>query len=142
MKVIIVLLVLVAVGWLVVFYGGGYGSFDPSEQGRQAKASIGPGMSPAQVFDACGDPHRIRTIRREIKKIGGQEIEQFVAGPEANTTRERVGERVQAGDFPYGFVIPYRFSDSVAFAVHFDSTGTVESVEDLTTMADLLQYKD
>jgi len=142
MKAIIVLLVLVAIGGVAVFYGGGYGSFDASEQGRQAKAAIGPGMSHTQVFDVCGEPRKIRQIRREVKKIGGQEVEDFVPGPEVKTTGQRVGERITAGDFPHGFVIPYRFSDSVAFAVYFDSTGTVVHVEDLVTMADLLQYKD
>lgn len=142
MKLVLGLLVLVGLGWVVLYYGGGYGSFDPSEQGRQAKAAIGPGMSHTQVFDICGNPRRVRKIRREVKNVGGQKIEMLVPGPPADTTRERIDERVKSGEFPLGFVIPYRYSDSVAFAVHFDSTGTVEHVEDLATMATLLQYDD
>jgi len=142
MKVIIVLLALVGVGWLAVYYGGGYGSFDPSEQGRQAKAAVAPGMTHTQAFDACGEPRKVRRINRVVKKVAGRELVSYVPGPEAKTTRQRIGERIKAGDFPDGFVIPYRFSDSVAFAVKFDSQGIVESVYDLGTMADLLQYKD
>ena len=142
MKAIIVLLALVGAGWLALYFGGSYGSFDASEQGRQAKAAVAPGMTHTQAFDICGDPRNVRSIRREVNKRGGEELEFFVPGPKVKTTRERLAERVKDGDFPYGFVVPYRFSDSVAFAVHFDGTGAVEYVEDLATMADLLQYKD
>ncbi len=142
MKVIIVLLALVAACWAAVYFGGSYGSFDPSEQGRQAKAALAVGMQHSKAFDVCGDPRKVRKIRRQVREFQGEEIETFIPGPVVKTTRERVAERVKSGDFPHGFVIPYRFSESVAFAVHFDSTGTVEYVEDLATMADLLQYKD
>ena len=142
MKVIIVLLALVGACWAAVYFGGSYGSFDPSEQGRQAKAALAVGMTQGKAFDVCGDPRKVRKIRRQVKKHRGEEIETFVPGAEVKTTRERIAERVKAGEFPHGFVVPYRFSESVAFAVHFDSTGTVEYVEDLATMADLLQYKD
>jgi len=142
MKFMLGLLLLVGIGWATVYYAGGYGSFDPNKQGQQARAAVSPGMTHTKAFDACGDPHRVQKIRREVEKVGGEEIEIFVPGPPADTTRERINERIANGDFPYGFVIPYRFSQSVAFAIHFDEAGIVTQIEDLATMANLLQYKD
>jgi len=142
MKVIFVLLALVGAGWLAVYYGGGYGSFDPSDQGRKARAAVAPGMSHTQAFDACGDPRKVRKIRRVVERVDGREVVTFRPGPEVETTRERLEQRIKEDAFPHGFVVGYRYSESVAFAVHFDKDGTVEYVEDLRTMADLLQYNE
>lgn len=142
MKFILVLLLLVGVGWGILYFTGGYGSFDPSEQGRKARAALAPGITHTRAFDLCGDPRKVQKIRRHVERVHGEEIVTYVPGPPANTSRERIDERVKAGGFPHGFVIPYRYSESVAFAVRFDELGIVEGVQDLVTMADLLQYKD
>ena len=42
MKVLLVLVLIGLVAGLAVYYGGGIASFDPSEQGRQAKAAANP----------------------------------------------------------------------------------------------------
>ena len=60
MKGLMILLVLgVGVGAAVYFYGG-VADFDPSEQGRQAKAAIKPGMTWKKVIDVARKPREYR----------------------------------------------------------------------------------
>ena len=43
MRAILGLLIAVGIGWVVIYYAGGYSSFDPTEQGRKAQAAVQPG---------------------------------------------------------------------------------------------------
>jgi len=53
--------------------------------------------------------------------------------------RDEVSQAVQAGSWPDGFELSYRFSESEAFAVVFDRGGKVVAIQDDLTMGDLLQ---
>ncbi|HSW47124.1 MAG TPA: hypothetical protein VLM89_16290 [Phycisphaerae bacterium] len=141
MKAIITLIALLAVVLAVVYFRGGYQSFDPAEQGNKAKAAIKPGMTWKQVIDAAGTGGKYRSIMKKVERTGGQEYTTTVLGPHVELKPDRVAAHVAAGDIPDGFIFEYRFSQSVAFAVIFDGAGIVDEVRDLTTMADLLGTK-
>ena len=142
MKAVAILLLLIAIGGVALIYGGGFASFDPTQQGLDAKANITPGMTWTKVIDVAGEPGKFSRILRKTEKIGGQEIEAFRPEPESKFTREKVATAIDEGTVPWGFLVYYNFSQSVAFAVTFDDTGIVTGLHDLTTMADLLQMND
>lgn len=139
MKAIIVLVVLLGLGVAGVYFLGGYGSFDPDEQGNKAKAAITTGMSWKKVLDITGksDP-RYRAISM-IKDKDGNEYPK--PGPEVNLDRTKLASRVKNGEVRGGFIFVYRYSEKVAFEVTFDSSGNVTSVDDIATMADLLHTR-
>lgn len=142
MKVIFVLFVLVAVGWVGVYYVGGYASFDPSEQARLARDAVTPGMTFQEVCEAAGVPRKFQVIRREVHRVGGVEIVEFKPFAESKTSRENIESRIADGTVPDGFQTTYRYSQSVAFTVKYDGQGTVVDVFDEYTMTDLLQTRD
>ena len=138
MKVILVLVVLIGVGGYLLYDFGGYGSFDPSQQGRDAKAAIKPGMSWSKVVDAAGEPREYRVVIEKRATIGGVEEITYKPGPANKFSRDIVTDRVATSDLPHGFIFEYVFSQSVAFAVTFNDLGNVVGVRDMGTMADLL----
>lgn len=142
MKLIIGLLVLVGIGWAVMYYAGGYNTFDASDQGIKAKAAITPGMTWKKAFDVTDDPKKWQVIQREVSTLGGQQIETFKPGPQAPFTRENLEKRLQENSIPHGFQCTFAYSDSVAFTIVFDGFGDVDHVEDAVTMTDMLQMKD
>ena len=139
MKVIVVLVLLVAGACLALYYLGGAATFDPSQQGRDAKAAIKAGMTLKKVIAVAGEPAKYRVINRQVKNSGGQEIEFFKPGAINPFDGDRVAGRIAANDLPHGFILNYTFSDTVSFAVTFDGTGTVVDVQDTTTIADVFQ---
>jgi hypothetical protein len=141
MKVIVGLIFLVAVGCYLVYDRGGYGSFDPTEQGRKVKAGITPGMAYGAVFDLAGDPTRFRIINRKVETVRGEEVVTFVPGPEVKTDRGRIKARVEENSLEHGFVCTYIFSHQAAFHIVFDGAGDVKDVTDAMTMADLLDTR-
>ncbi len=141
MKVIVILLVLIVLGWLALYNRGGYATFDPTEQGRKVKAAINPGMPYEQVFDLAGDPKKFRIINRKVEKIAGEEVEVFVPSAEVSTDRARIKARVNDKSLPHGFVVTYNYSAQAAFNVFFDGVGGVAEVTDAVTMADLLDTR-
>jgi|CXWL01.1.fsa_nt_gi hypothetical protein len=142
MKVVLGLLVLVAVGWAGMYFFGGYGSFDATAQGKDNKTKIGPGMSHTQVFAITDNPRKYRIINRHVKRIGGEEVESFDPSNEVDFDRARIDQRILDGSLPHGFCCTFRYSDSMAFTVYFDGTGTVKGVTDAMTMADLLDQRE
>ena len=142
-KVIIVVLVLAGGALLVAYYAGGIGSFDPTEQGREAKAAISLGMSWTKVIDVAGEPQHYRIFRKVSKKgPGGQDVETIKPGGELKFDRPLVQQDITNKQMPDGFIFEYFFSQQVAFQVWFDGTGLVTAVENVQTMADLLQTRD
>lgn len=141
MKTILVLLSLCGLGWAAVYFYGGYASFDPTEQGREALAKLSPGMTFAQVCDAAGEPKKFQVMVLESERIGGEVYEHIVPGPESRTTRENIGARILAGNMPHGFQTTYFFSHQVAFTVVYDLQGTVIDIFDAPTAADLFQTR-
>lgn len=141
MKAITILAFIGLAVWGAVHFIQSAASYDPNAQGAAAKAAIAPGMAWKKVIAAAGEPKHYAVIDRKVQNIAGQQIESFKPGAKNPFSTDVVADRVQDVSMPHGFVFEYRFSQSIAFAVHFDSLGTVTSVQDLMTMADLLQTK-
>jgi hypothetical protein len=136
MKVIVWLLVLVGAGWAGVYYLGGYGSFDPSEQGRQNREKIQAGMPYTQVFDEItGNPRKYRIIN--MRKEHG--VEYLAPSAEVNFDRARVDDHMRDNTLPHGFTATFTYSSSEAFTVTFDGKGNLVSLSDAMTSADMFQ---
>lgn len=142
MKAVLIVFAVFGAGWVAAYYLGGYGNFDPSAQGRQARAAITPGMTWEQVFDLTSDPKRYQIINRKVERRGAEEVVYFKRSSPVKFERERLVGHMANNTLPDGFACTFNYSNSVAFSVVFDGTGTVMGVEDATTMADWLQYKD
>ena len=138
MKVIIIVLVLLAAGLGILYFRGGYHSFDPTAEGNKAKAAIKPGMTWKQVLDVAGKGGKYRHISRTVQRIKGEDVERTVVGTPVELKPDLLAARLAANQAPEGFVIEYYFSAQVAFEVVFDSTGLVNEVNDVMTTADLL----
>jgi hypothetical protein len=139
MKLVVGFLVILIAGGALLYYGGGYKSFNPTEIGEKARAAIVPGMSWSKVIDAAGDPKEYRVMVKQVRETDGQPTGFLEPSSRNPFDRKRFEERQKTGGLPDGFQFPYSFSNSVAFQVTFDGMGNVSSVDDLTTMADLLQ---
>ena len=136
MKSFLGLIVLLALGCGAVYYFGGYGSWDPSEQGQQKRAQIQPGMSCAKIFDEItGNPRKYRIIN--MRKEHGHEM--LVPSAEVNFDRARVDDHIRNNGLPYGFTATFVYSQAEAFTMTFDSKGNIVALEDAVTMADVLQ---
>ncbi len=146
---VVILLAAVILGGVYLFLG--YKSFDPSKQGREAKAAIKPGMTWHEVLRITGDGAKYQHISKQREKsvgsmtqvVGSDTEEGFVlvAEPKAPFDRAQLDARLANGEEPYGFILSYLYSNAVAFAIRFDQTGVVTDVRDEATMADLLQLK-
>lgn len=141
MKAIIVLMLAIGLVIAGVYFFGGYQSFDPDKQGRDAKATIKPGMTWTQVIGIAGENPKLQTISLSKRKVGKRTIEELMIGPKVEFNRAKVSRRLTNGEYPQGFILSYMFSEQVAFAVEFDSKGVVVDVSDETTIADLLQSR-
>jgi hypothetical protein len=142
MKAAIVLIVLVIVGGVVLYYVGGYSSFDPTQRGRDAKAAIAVGMPWTQVLNAAGDPRQYAPIapHRERNAAGTWENE-LRPGPPIDFNRVRFEQRMANNELPDGFVLMYYFSPQAAFTVEFDKNGAAVGIADQATIADLLDSR-
>ena len=138
MKATLGILVVIAMGWLAVYLFGGYASFNPSEEGRKAKAALRPGMSFNEACKLTGGPRKFRIINRKVQRINGAEVVDLVPAPPVKCTQDRINQRLAEGSLPYGFICTFTFSVDVAFGVQYDDTGTVVEVFDLTTVANWL----
>lgn len=141
MKAIITLLVLggLVLGGIYMF--GGYRDFDPDKQGNEARAAIKPGMSLHQVVLKAGSNPRYQAINRMETKRGGHTVSEVRIGSPVAFDEKKVEQRIKDKMVPEGFVLTYNYSERVAFAVQFDGEGKVTDINDVTTMADLLQTR-
>ncbi len=139
MKAMIWILVLAGAGIGAAYYFGGLGNFDPTQQGKDARAKLAPGMTLKQVLDVAGENYKYQQINMMPQMIGGKKIEMPSTGTAVSLERDALEKKVAAGGVPNGFVLNYTFSAQQAFNVHFDSTGKVDSIEDAFTEADLYQ---
>ncbi|HPD29645.1 MAG TPA: hypothetical protein PLL20_06600 [Phycisphaerae bacterium] len=142
MKAVLVLIVLAVVVIGLVYKFGGYASFDPTAQGREAKGKIQPGMTVKQVVDIAGPNGKFHNISVLKQKIRGQDVVKTVRGPAMSLNPDQLNARIQRNELPNGFTIEYVFSQQAAFEVIFDSTGKVTGIENVTTMADLLNSRE
>jgi hypothetical protein len=142
MKAIIVLVGLIGLGIVGMYYFGGYSSFDPDQQGRDAKAAITPGMTWTQVIAAAGENPKLHTISIHTREIAGQKIQERQVGPAVQFSKAKVASAVNSGRYGNGFILSYHFSQQVAFDVTFNAAGIVIDIEDAATIADLLQTRE
>lgn len=140
MKAVFGLILIIAAVGVGFYFFGGYSTLDPNKQGADAKAAIKPGMTLAQVLDVAA-PNEYRQVTLQKQKVPGskQEIVTPMMAAPVKFVRKRVEDRVKNGDMPDGFVLPYKFSNSIEFEVWFDKSGVVTEVRDVQTMADLLK---
>jgi hypothetical protein len=143
MKPIIWLLVLggVALGGMYLF--GGYKDFDPEKQGREAKAAVKPGMTLAQVVDVAGKNPKIQPINafpRGTDDEDGETFNELRPGTPVPFDYEKTSANLKKNGYPNGFILNYKYTEALAFDVHFDSTGKVTHVSDAVTMGTLLGY--
>ncbi len=128
MKIAFGLILMVGVGLFVLYQWGGYGTLDPTQQGRDAQAAITPGMTVEKVFDAIGAPRRFSVVNLKKVKRNGQEVEELVPAPRAKFDRDRFDTNRANGDYPHGFQFEYRHSPASQFQVTFDAAGVVTNV--------------
>lgn len=131
---------LVLVGGIVlsVVYVSSIKTFDPTDQGKKAKAALAPGMTWNAVIANAGKPGKYRTMMRVKERIAGDEVEIIKPGAQLSFDQSLFESDFKAKNMPDGFIFEYVFSHQAAFAVSFDSGGRSTSIEDLRTMADLL----
>ncbi len=140
MKALMVAVFMGALLLAAAYYLCGFHTFDATQQGKDARASIGPGMTWEQVFDLIGDPREYQPIMKTTKRFGPDSYDIFKPGPRNKFSRKGVSARLEEDSLPNGFLCTFTYSSSEAFTIHFDGTGTVTGVADAITMADLLQY--
>jgi hypothetical protein len=141
-KAMVAVMVVAGAALGLVYFAGGFRSFDPTKQGRKAKAAITPGMTWTQVAQVAGDPKHYRVLAKVKKKSGGDVVEVIEPGFPMEFDRKTLAAEISANRVPNGFVFAYMFSQQAAFSVTFDGTGCVVGVEDIQTMADLLGTRD
>ena len=132
MKAVIVLVILAGVA-VVVMYLAGFsngGSFDPTEQGREARAAVEECASWTAVLDRVGEPRNWRDSTSNFDFLYTERFDE--------TTRDFIAEQLEKNGFPYGFSFFYRFSDAVTFAVNFNRKGELSNVQDKEGKGDLM----
>lgn len=141
-KVIVGIMFVVGVVIVGAYYFGGVGSFDPTAQGRKAKAAITPGLTWTQVVSAAGAPRKYQVMQKVKDTMFGQEVETLKPGPVFNFDAVELTRAVNGGDVADGFIFRYMFSSQAAFQVFFDGQGLVLDVEDVPTVANLLDTRE
>jgi hypothetical protein len=141
MKAMFILVAVIAVAGLAVYQYGGVGDFDPTKQGEEARSKIQAGKTWQQVVDDAGEPNYFRSMVIKTRRTPSGPVESIVPGGQNKYNASIFGKRATGEGFPNGFLFEYRFSERVAFAVHFDATGAVTGTSDLTTTADLLDQR-
>ena len=142
MKALVILLLLIAAGGATAWYISTYEEFDPTQQGQEAREAISPGMTWREVIEATTEPKKYCRLIKKEEEIAGEIIEMINPGKPINFTFDRFAERFEKGELPEGFVFRYFYSAKEAFAVIFDSPGTVVRVQKMATGRSLLQLDD
>jgi hypothetical protein len=91
------------------------------------------------VLDIAGRNPNYQHINMMPQQFGNRTVEVETPGTPADFNRKRLEERLAKNQAPHGFILQYRFSEATAFAVRFDGAGNVVDIEEMITMADLLQ---
>lgn len=130
MKFALLLICLIALGGFLMFQYGGYATFDPEQQAKDARAAVTPGMAWTKVVDAIGEPDKYYVHLKEKVGRGTNAFEMIKIGPGVKFRREALAQRVNEGSLPVGFRFNYRFTTATAFSIVFDGTGTVTHLED------------
>jgi hypothetical protein len=132
MKGIIIVLLLIVAGIAVFYYASSSTDegFDPTQQGREARAAVEVGASWTEVIAQAGQPRKWRDATSDFD---------FVYTDEFNEdARAQIAQQLEKGELTYGFSFLYRFSDVVTFAVNFNNKGKVINIQDKESKADLM----
>ncbi len=136
MKAAVGMLVLAVGGIAAFYYFGGYGSFDPTAQGKEALQKIEDAMKKGaitykDVIKIAGNPQSYRYYQE--KQAGGEKM--VVPGPELqNFDRATLDADFKDKKTRLGFDFMYTFSGSMRFVVQMDGTGRVGGVAEDETM--------
>lgn len=133
MKAVIGLIVVAGAVFLVLYFTGSSvkQDFDPTQQGKEARAAIKEGASWTEVTDLAGEPRKWKEGASAFDFVTG--YDRFDA-----KTPDEIRDRLEKGDLRLGFCFLYRFSDAATFAVNFDKNGNVMNIQDKEGKADLL----
>jgi len=142
MKAIVIILVVLGLGLGLVYFYGGYESFDPAQKGKDARAAIQPGMSWEKVIEIAGESPKFCYINRQVDMVGGTPTETLKPSSPSPFERKRLERHLANNELKDGFILQYKFTETVAFEVVFDDTGTVTGVQNMMTIADLLGTKE
>ena len=133
MKLVILLVVLGGGIFLYLYFTGSTikEDFDPTQQGKQARAAIKEGASWTEVIDVAGEPRKWKE---------GDSAFEFVTGYDSfdSKTGDQIRQQLEKGELRLGFCFLYRFSDAATFAVNFDKNGQVMNLQDKESKSDLL----
>lgn len=136
----IVILLIVAIGGLVIFYyAGGYGSHDPTQQGKDALAAIEAAIQKGpttwkDVIRIARDPQEVRYV--VIRERNGEKIPEL-GGRNDNFDSQLMADDIRNNVAQHGFQFTYRYSGSMWFTVDFDGKGNAESASAQMTPANL-----
>lgn len=125
MKGLITVVVLIAVAaFALVKLKGSYegGSFNPTEQGRETRATVEKCATWTEVLERAGEPTGWRDATSDFDFNYRDKF--------AETTRDTIAGLIKDNKVSYGFSFLYRFSDAVTFAVNFDHTGAMMNIQD------------
>jgi hypothetical protein len=136
--------IMIAIGGLAIagfYFFGGYRDLDPSEQGRQAKAAIKPGMSWKKVIDAAGEPQSSQVFYRKAIEVNGEMQDEVRLAPRHVFDLAEHNRLDQKGELTDGFIFRYDISPDCSFEVAFDEQGDVIDVSDAITISDVYSGK-
>ncbi len=137
-KVIVGLIVIGGIALALVYYAGGVSTFDPTQQGLDAKAKMKVGMSWTKIVDiAEPTKYQILIIKKTTDPFGNV-LETREPSQKMPFDFDLIKSDLSRGKLPNGFVLEYFFSNRCAFCVWFDGQGQAESIRDIKTIADLL----
>lgn len=123
MKAIVALVLLGSAAFLVYNYSSSsMESFDPTEQGKETRATIAECKSWTEVLDRTKAP---RKWRRSTSDFDFRYTEKF-----DEKTRESIEGRIENNSLKDGFSFFYRFTDAITFAANFDRTGEFLNIQD------------
>ena len=133
-KFMLVFIGAIVVVLVAVYYFGGFGSFDPTADGKAARTAITPGMTWQQVINVSKPPAKwTRMLESTV-----QGMTAVRATPEQKFDEADLKQKLADSKLPYGFTFVYRYSAEIQFQVHFDGQGKSQGTSDLPKITDLM----
>jgi hypothetical protein len=136
MKVVLILVIVIAV-LLGIYYVSGSSSeetFDPTQQGKDARAKASQCADWLEVLERIGEPRNWRD--------GPSELDFTYLDPFTAETRDEIARRLEARELQAGFSFLYRYSEEATFAVNFNNQGKFTAIEDKLSKSELLGEED
>ena len=123
MKAAIILIVpLAGAGFLAVHFArSSYSSFNPTQQGREARAAAKECTTWTEILDRVGAPPKWRDSTSDFDFEYPDRFDE--------TTRDFIAEQLKKNAYPFGFSFYYRHSDAVSFSVNFDGKGNQLNIQ-------------